>query len=221
MIDHGLAFVASLPATIRSKLKYLIQSLIGWTVVVLVPGLLAHGAGNFITRWTGGDVVYDVLRSDEHRAICFGAVSPVACVCVEFLFLLLEGSGEFFTDPCFDTLARHVAFAAFWRIQRLVFHRSTVDLLEAGGTVMVTARRLPYLFDREAVIVRRTLDVRGSASSRDCTGFGELGFLLLESTNGAVLQQFFGQGLANRNAFYGCRVVVFVLLYDGRHVPNL
>lgn len=121
-VDDTPAFAAPLPAAIRSESQCLIQSFVSRTVTFVVRGLLAHGAGSLLACWTGGDVVRDILSSDEHGALGIETVDALANRRVELFLLFLEGCGKLSIDFCFDLVPGHPALAASRRVQRLVRH---------------------------------------------------------------------------------------------------
>ena len=196
-VNDTPALAAPLPAAIRSESQCLIQSFVSRTVTVVVRGLLAHGAGSLLACGTGGDVVRNVLSSDERGAFGIGTVSALADRRVELFLLVFEGRDKLSVDLCFNLVPGHSALAASRRVQRLVRHARFVQELKTWDAVVVAARRFPDFLGREVVIARGALDVRGSTSSRNCTGFDELSLLALVAANGVVLEQLFAKGLAN------------------------
>ena len=65
-VDDTPALATTFPATIRSECQRLIPSFVSGAFTVVVRGLLAHGAGIPLACGTGGDIIHDARRADEH-----------------------------------------------------------------------------------------------------------------------------------------------------------
>ena len=163
------------------------KSRIGGAVTV-VPGGFAHSAGGSVASWAESDVVGDSPSPNESCAACVGTIGTLADVRVEFFLLLLESGGQPAVDFGSDVVPGHLAATASRRVQGLVCHASAVELLETSDAVAVTARCLPHLVARVAVLARNTHNIGRCTSDCSRTGLGQSCFFALELANGSVLE---------------------------------